>query len=150
MKTIARRILDKALEHLARAIETRDGLGKLMLMSALPPASDELEITTDHAAERTTMHLSGSLNIESSPAFRDRLLPILQAQSPEAVIVDFSNVLYVDSYGIATLVEGLKMAQQRQATLCLRGLPCGLFRLFEVTGMTTLYEKSGCMSVSSE
>ena len=113
-------------------------------------ATDSLEITVSPGDEGSTVCLRGRLSIESSPAFRDRLLAMLRAQSPQAVIVDFSDVSYVDSSGIATLIEGLKIARQRQTTLCLRGLQGRLLHLFEVTGMSTLFEKSGCGSASSE
>jgi anti-sigma B factor antagonist len=113
-------------------------------------ANDGFEIAIHHGEESRTVRLRGRLNIDSSPALRDRLLDLLQAQSPQAVIVDFSDVSYVDSSGVATLIEGLKMARQRQTTLCLHGLQGRLLHLFEVTGMSTLFEKSRCGSASSE
>jgi anti-sigma B factor antagonist len=119
-------------------------------MRGIVHATDGLEIAIHHEEEGSTVHLRGRLNIDSSPAFRDRLLAMLQAQSPQAVIVDFSEVSYVDSSGIATLIEGLKIARQRRTTLCLHGLQGRFLHLFEVTGMSTLFEKSGCGSASSE
>ena len=113
-------------------------------------SADGLEIVIHEGKEGITMRLCGRLNIDSSPALGDRLVASLQAQSPRSVIVDFSDVSYVDSSGIATLIEGLKMARQRQTILCLRGLRGRLLHLFEVTGMSTLFEKSGCVSASSE
>jgi anti-sigma B factor antagonist len=113
-------------------------------------ATEGLEIAIHHGEEGSTVRLRGRLNIDSSPAFRDLLLIVLQVQSPRAVIVDFSDVSYVDSSGIATLIEGLKMARQRQTMLCLHGLQGRLLHLFEVAGMTTLFEKSGCGSASTE
>jgi anti-sigma B factor antagonist len=112
--------------------------------------TEGLEIAIHHGEEGSTVRLRGRLNIDSSPAFRDLLLIVLQVQSPRAVIVDFSDVSYVDSSGIATLIEGLKIARQRQTMLCLHGLQGRLLHLFEVTGMSTLFEKNGCGSVSSE
>jgi len=112
-------------------------------------ATDSLQITVRSGDEGSTVFLRGLLNIDSSPALRDQLLAMLQAQSPRAVIVDFSDVSYVDSSGIATLIEGLKMARMRQRTLCLQGLQGRLLHLFQVTGMSTLFEKSGCGSASS-
>ena len=117
METLARRVLEEA-------------------------ATNGLEITIHHGEGGSTVHLLGHLNIESSPTFRDRLLAMLQARPPQAVIVDFSDVSYVDSSGIATLIEGLKMARQRQTTLCLRGLQGRLLHLFQVKGMSTLFEKN--------
>jgi anti-sigma B factor antagonist len=113
-------------------------------------ATEGLEIAIQHGAEGSTVRLRGRLNIGSSPAFRDLLLTVLQVQSPRAVIVDFSDVSYVDSSGIATLIEALKMARQRQTRLCLHGLQGRLLHLFEVTGMFSLFENSGCGSASSE
>jgi anti-sigma B factor antagonist len=114
------------------------------------PLTDGLEITVYGGDEGSIVHLRGRLNIDSSPALRDRLLPMLGAQSSEAVIVDLTDVSYVDSSGIATLIEGLKIARLRQTTLCLHGLQGRLLHLFQVTGVSTLFEKSGCGSASAE
>ena len=113
-------------------------------------SADGLEIVICDVEEGITMRLCGRLNIDSSPTFRDQLLASLQAQSAPSVIVDFSDVSYVDSSGIATLIEGLKVARQRKKTLCLHGLEGPLLHLFQVTGMSTLFEKSGCRRASLE
>jgi anti-sigma B factor antagonist len=112
------------------------------------PTTDGLEIAMDHGKEGTTVRLSGRLNIDSSPALRNRLLAMLQARPAQAVIVDFSDVSYMDSSGIATLVEALKIARTRQTTLCVQGLRDRLLHLFQVTGMSALFEKNGCGSPS--
>ena len=113
-------------------------------------STEGLEIVIRAVEDGITMRLCGRLNIDSSPAFRDQLLASLQAQSALSVIVDFSDVSYVDSSGIATLIEGLKVARQRKKTLCLHGLEGPLLHLFQVTGMSTLFEKSGCRRASWE
>lgn len=112
-------------------------------------ATDSLEITVRHGDDGSTLRLRGRLNIDSSPALRDRLLVMLQAHSTHAVIVDFTDVSYVDSSGIATMVEALGMARMRQTTLCLQGLQGRLLHLFQVIGISTLFEKNGCRSASS-
>ena len=113
-------------------------------------ATDGLEITTDHGEEGTlVMRLHGCLSIDSSPRLRDQLLAMLLRPSPEAVIVDLTEISYMDASGIATLLEGLKIARNRQTTLCLHGLEGRLRHLFEVTGVLALFEMSGCRSISS-
>ena|SRR5215469_3341053 len=112
-------------------------------------ANLDLEIIVSKRDESSIVRLRGRLNVDSSPALRDRLLPLLRAQPPQAVILDFSDVSYVDSSGIATVVEGLGMARMRQTTLCLQGLQGRLLHLFQVTGISTLFEKNGCTSASS-
>src|SRR5215472_15590271 len=93
-----------------------------ILMRSIVPTTEDLQIAIDHREEGSIVRLRGRLNIDSSPALRDQLLAMLQAQSPQSVIVDFSDVTYVDSSGIATLIEGLRMARVRQTTLCVQGL----------------------------
>jgi anti-sigma B factor antagonist len=109
----------------------------------------DLEITQEESEKGTLVRLRGRLGIDSSPAFRDRLLAMLRRQSPAAVIVDLSEVSYIDASGVATLVEGLKTARHRQTTLCLQGLQGRVRHLFEVTGLLTLFETSGCGSATS-
>lgn len=116
---------------------------------AIVPATDGFEITVHHGGEGSIVRLRGRLNIDSSPALRDRLLAMLREQPPEAVIVDLTDVSYIDGSGIATLIEGLKIAGQRQTTLCLQGLQGRLLHLFQVSGVLTLFEKNGCGSASS-
>jgi len=113
------------------------------------PLTDGLEITMHHGDEASIVRLRGRLNVDSSPALRDRLLSMLEAQSPKGVVVDFTDVSYVDSSGIATLIEALRIARLRQATLCVQGLEGRLLHLFQVTGISALFEKSGCGSVST-
>ena len=92
------------------------------------------------------MLLNGRLNIESSPLLRDRLLCILRDLSFKTVIVDLANVTYIDSSGVATLIEGLKVAGHRRVTLQLKGLEGRLLHLFEVTGVLALFEVHGAGS----
>jgi anti-sigma B factor antagonist len=109
----------------------------------------DLEVTEDENEEGTLVRLQGRLSIDSSPAFRDRLSVLLLRRSPAAVIVDLSEVSYIDASGVATLVEGLKTARNRHATLCLQGLQGRVRHLFEVTGLLTLFETTGCGSATS-
>ena len=113
-------------------------------------ATNDLEITVDHGEATTLVGLHGRLGIDSSPALRDQLLVILRGPSPQAVIVDVAEVSYMDTAGIATLVEGLKVARDRGTTLRLQGLHDRLLHLFEVTGMLALFETSRGRSASSE
>jgi anti-sigma B factor antagonist len=118
-------------------------------MHNITQTTEGLEITIDHGEQGSTVRLRGRLNVDSSPALRDQLLAILQAESPRPVIVDFSDVSYVDSSGVATVVEGLGMARKQRTTLCLQGLQGRLLHFFQVTGISALFEKSGCGSASS-
>ena len=91
------------------------------------------------------VHVSGRINVDSSPDLRDCLLAILSAEPlPRAITVDLAGVPYIETSGIATLIEALKIARHRQMTFCLLGLAGPVLRLFEVTGVLDLFEASDC------
>jgi len=119
--------------------------GELYLKRGKLNADDGLEITVDSDEAGTVFRLRGRVTIDSSPALRDRLLAMLRGQAPTAVIFDLSEVPYIDSSGIATLIEGLKIARNRQTAFCLQGLQGRLLHLFEVTGVLTLFKANGCI-----
>ena len=47
---------------------------------------------------------SGEVDVTSSHAFRDRLIDLLD-EEPARVVVDLSDVAYVDTYALSALVE---------------------------------------------
>jgi anti-sigma B factor antagonist len=127
----------------------RDNQRGLPLTQGIVTASDRLEITVDHGEEGFLVSLQGRLNIDSSPALRDQLLALMRGQLREVIIVDLSEVSYIDTSGIATLLEGLKIARNRLTKFCLRGLQGRVAHLFEVTGVLALFETNGCRSLSA-
>ncbi|MBV8478624.1 MAG: STAS domain-containing protein [Acidobacteria bacterium] len=89
--------------------------------------------------------LCGRIDIDSSPAVRDRLLALLRARHAEAITIDLSSVVHIDSSGVATLIEALKVARTQNTELRLQGLDDRLLRLFKLTGILPLFngEHSG-------
>jgi anti-sigma B factor antagonist len=84
--------------------------------------------------------LRGRFDMDSSPAVRIRLLGLLETAHLGSVAIDLAAVTHIDSSGIATLIEALKVARLRQVELRLQGLHDQLLRLFEVTGVRALFE----------
>lgn len=111
---------------------------------------DSLDITVDHGEERALLRLHGHVGIDTSPDLRDRLQAILQGQPPKIIIVDLTEVSFIDASGIATLLEALKVARSRQVTWCLKGLHGRVVRLFEVTGLLSVFETAGCKDALAE
>jgi anti-sigma B factor antagonist len=108
----------------------------------------DLEIILDDSDATTLLRLRGRLSIDSAPAFRDQLLAVLRGQSTRTV-VDMTEVSYIDISGIATLLEGLKIARRGQNILCLQGLQGRVLHLFEFAGLLDLFETNGGGSASS-
>jgi anti-sigma B factor antagonist len=89
--------------------------------------------------------VSGRINVDSSPDLRDRLSAILSERPlPRAITVDLAGVSYIETSGIATLIEALRIARHHQTIFCLQGLGGSVLRLLEVTGVLPLFEASDC------
>ena len=50
---------------------------------------------------------------------------------------------YIETSGIATLIEALRIARHHQIGFCLQGLGGSVLRLFEVTSVLTLFDTAG-------
>jgi anti-sigma B factor antagonist len=122
----------------------------IALKTGVVTVGESLDITVEHRDEHTFVRLAGHLGVDTSPELRDRLLAMLQGQPPKTITVDVTEVSYIDASGIATLLEALKVARNRQSTLCLKGLQGRMARLFEVMGLRSLFESAGCKDVSSD
>ena len=108
-------------------------------------SSGSISITVDHRGSDALVRLNGRIDVDSSPDLRDRLSAILSDEPlPRAIIVDLTGVPYIETSGIATLIEAFKIARHRQMTFCLQGLSGSVLRLFEVTGILALFEASNC------
>jgi anti-sigma B factor antagonist len=83
--------------------------------------------------------LYGRIDIDSSPAVRDRLLALLNAPHPNVINIDFSAVTHIDSSGVATLIEALRVARRLKTEMRLQGLDDRLLRLFELTGILSFF-----------
>ena len=122
----------------------------ITLKKGFVTGGERLDITVEHGDERAFVRLNGHLGIDSSPDLRDRLLAILQGQPPKIIVVDLTEVAYVDASGVATLLEALKIARSRQSTLCLKGLQGRMARLMEVTGLLAVFESAACKDAVAE
>ncbi len=108
------------------------------------PSSGSLKITVDHDGQDAIVRPSGRINVDSSPDLRDRLRAILSTEpSPRTVTVDLAGVPYIETSGIATLIEALRIARHHQTGFCLQGLGGSVLRLFEVTGVLALFDPGG-------
>jgi len=100
---------------------------------------DELEIEIVSGEDGALTRLYGRINIDSSPTLRDHLLALLEAPHPKVVGIDLSAVTHIDSSGVATLIEALKVARSHDTEVRLQGLEGRVLRLFQSTGILSLF-----------
>jgi len=86
------------------------------------------------------VQVSGDVDMSTSPRLREALLELLRAGTRGRVVVDLEGVDYVDSSGIASLVEGLQEARKRRARFILAALNEGPRHVLELTRLLDVFE----------
>ncbi len=117
-----------------------NGLGVTVTRIAIPSSSN-LKISVDQVGKDAVVRLSGRIDVDSSPDLRDRLRTLLSEEAlPETIIVDLAGVSYIETSGVATLIEALRIARHHQTKFRLQGLSGAVLRLFQVTGVLALFD----------
>ena len=111
------------------------------MLKRIPLASSgSISIAVDRSGSDVLVRLNGRIDVDSSPDLRDRLSAILSARSlPRAITVDFAGVPYIDTSGIATLIEALRVARHHEIRFNLQGHG-SVLQLFESTGLLGLFD----------
>ena len=105
-------------------------------------STGKIEITVEQSGLEVIVRLKGLIDVDSSPDIRDRLQAILSTDPlPHAVAVELAGVASIEASGIATLIEALKVARQREIRFHLQGHG-SVFQLFESAGLLALFDKS--------
>jgi anti-sigma B factor antagonist len=81
--------------------------------------------------------LTGEIDLDRAPAVRRQLLDCVKRQ--QDVLVDLSAVTYIDSSGIASLVEALQWAKRRGSDLRLVAVSAQAIRVFELARLDKVF-----------
>jgi anti-sigma B factor antagonist len=108
----------------ASAVRRRD-----FLVSMITPAC-RFEQTNDGST--TTVRVIGELDMSTSPELRSCLFALANG-GQECVVLDLSELDFIDSMGIGALVGGLKQLRSRGADLVLRSPTPRVLKVIELT-----------------
>jgi anti-sigma B factor antagonist len=81
--------------------------------------------------------LTGEVDMHCSPKARQQILDQLNASL--SVLVDLSAVDYIDSSGIASLVEGLRVAKSNQLSFGLVGVSKPALQVLELAKLDKVF-----------
>jgi len=87
----------------------------------------------------TIFGVDGDIDINSSPDIRKRFDKTINAKILK-IVINLSNVSYIDSSGLATLVEMLKRTRGYGGKMRLSNLAAKVKSLFEITKLEKLFE----------
>jgi len=86
----------------------------------------------------TIVDVTGHIDLSSSPALRKTLLDCLK--TADRLAANLAAVKYIDSSGIASLLEILKEARKGQKKFVLFGLTVGVREVLQLTRLTGVFE----------
>lgn len=88
------------------------------------------------------LHVTGEIDLSGSPVLRHELAAVQKAK-PRRVIVNLTHVEYMDSSGVATLVEALQVARGNGSRLVLCGMNERVRSIFEIARLDTVFKIVG-------
>jgi anti-sigma B factor antagonist len=97
-----------------------------------------VKTVTRQRSGNTIVDVTGDIDMGTSPGLRKTLLESLK-MTPR-LVVNLREVRYIDSSGIASLVEVLMKARDSKKHLVLFGLNKAVQEVLQLTRLTTIFE----------
>jgi anti-sigma B factor antagonist len=100
-----------------------------------------MNITVDVKEKDSSVEVkvSGEIDAYTAPQLREKLFPISEKEGVE-IVVDLSDVSYMDSTGLGVFVGVFKKVRSNNGKFQLIGLSDRLKRLFEITGLADIID----------
>ncbi|MDD2715508.1 MAG: STAS domain-containing protein [Candidatus Wallbacteria bacterium] len=102
-----------------------------------------MEIILKNLNDKLLIKVQGTVDLYSSPELREEIQSQLKSKSFREIIIDLGEVNYIDSSGIATLVEGLQVSGKLSKKFSLVHLTAkvrDVFSLARLEKVFTIYE----------
>ena len=99
-----------------------------------------MDINVKRDGARSIVYVSGDVDLYTSPQLRETVLDLFRKRGQDRIIVNLKDVHYIDSSGIASLVEGLQEAKKIKARFILVGLNEAPRHVLELTRLLNVFE----------
>lgn len=92
------------------------------------------ELNAKNSNNNIIIELKGEIDIYSAPSFKESLTKFYEAAESD-VILDCSNLSYIDSMGLGILVGALKHVREKDHNIIIRNPKPTVRKLFKITGL---------------
>jgi anti-sigma B factor antagonist len=99
-----------------------------------------LLISARRQDKTTIFDLSGDIDFANSPVVRDSVLREIRETRTPRVLLNLSQVRYMDSSGVASLVEGLKASRDLGSRFILVGLTTSTREVLQLSRLIKVFE----------
>ena len=95
-----------------------------------------------HAVRRgneSFVELTGELDLLSAPQLREILVEIFDEDRPRRLVLDLSDLIYMDSTGLSVFVTAHKRASASGTEFCLTHPNASVRRLLQITALDQIF-----------
>lgn len=99
-----------------------------------------VDFAVEHRVERglTLVKISGEIDVFTSPRLREELLEVIE-NGGQHLVVDLSEVTFLDSTGLGVLVGIYHRLRARDGSMSFTGVNDRVRRVFHVTQLTKIF-----------
>ncbi len=99
-----------------------------------------MQISTRQSGTSTIVDVVGDIDLYNSPEIRKVLLDTIRDKRVPRTIINLKEVRYIDSSGVASLVEGLKISRNVNSRFMLYGLSPAAREVLELSRLIKVFE----------
>lgn len=89
---------------------------------------------------KLTVELTGEIDHHCAKGYIQAISGKIEAYMPQVCVLDFSNVSFIDSSGIAVVINSLRAIGQIEGELILSGIGDQPMRVFRASGIDKLVQ----------
>ena len=101
--------------------------------------AQDLEINLEDISGGVVVRPVGEIDLSCAALLRQHLSQV-QGRRPGRLVIDLSAVPYMDSSGVATLVEAMQVARRNNGTLVLAALQDKVRSIFEIARLDMVFK----------
>ena len=90
--------------------------------------------------KKLTIALTGEIDHHCAKCYIQSIAAKIEAYTPEVCVLDFRDVTFMDSSGIAVVINALRNMAQIEGKLVLSGLAPQPLRVFQASGIDKIVE----------
>jgi anti-sigma B factor antagonist len=102
--------------------------------------SKDLRIDVRRDDQATFVDLSGELDLSSAPRLRELLVTMLSDDAPPRIVVDLTDLVYLDSTGLSVFVAAHKRASSADTEFSLANPNPSVRRLLGITALDQIFD----------
>ena len=87
-----------------------------------------------------TVALTGEIDHHSAKKYMEAIIGKIEAYTPKICILDFSDVSFMDSSGIAVVINSMRNMTRMEGKLLVSGLRSQPMKVFRTSGIDKLVE----------